>query len=69
MTGKTGLTPTAQRLVTYREAADLMTISLNTARSIFASGKIPIINIGPRSKRVRLQAVLDYIQAQTATAD
>lgn len=69
LSSKTGMAATlvvAQgRLVTFREAATLLTVSLNTARGIFATGKIPVINIGPRSKRVRLQAVLDYLEANT----
>ena len=54
--------PADEPLLTLREAADLLGVSLGTMRSIRALGRLPIIHPSPGTVRVRPEDLRQYIE-------
>lgn len=50
--------------ITIRQAADLLHVGEQIIRNLMASGAIPYIDAGPRSKRIPASAIHQLIQAQ-----
>lgn len=56
-------------LIRYDELAVMLGISTKTARSIVASGRIPLVEMGPRTHRVTIASVKRFILAGGTRSD
>jgi len=54
------------QLVTFGEAAKLLTISVRQFRRLVDSGKIPFVRVSERSPRVRIADIQDYLDSVSA---
>jgi excisionase family DNA binding protein len=57
----------AGELLTVRQAAEILQVSLPTVYRLMADGNLPRIEITPRCFRVKRDSVIEYIQAKTNT--
>ncbi|MFZ0633876.1 MAG: excisionase family DNA-binding protein [Acidobacteriaceae bacterium] len=58
--------PICAQIVTFAQAAEVLTISQRSFEKIVERGEIPTITIGTRSRRVWLDDVIAYLKRNTA---
>ncbi|MCI0588412.1 MAG: helix-turn-helix domain-containing protein [Planctomycetes bacterium] len=60
----TTATPTAPRLLTLREAAERLCISLRSLRTLVALGKVPVIRVTARRVAIEEADLVSYIESR-----
>jgi len=56
------------RLLTFRQASEMLSISLRQFRRLVDGGNIPCVKIGKRTPRIKLSDLEDYIHSVTETS-
>jgi excisionase family DNA binding protein len=54
-------------LLTYREAADRLNVSLSTARRLGRSGQLSVVRLGPQTHRIRASSLERLIEHASQT--
>lgn len=54
--------PSPTRLLTAREAADRLAVSLRTLRTIISQGALPVVRVGARGLRVHPEDLDRFIE-------
>ena len=57
-----------EQLLKVKEFAELLGVCKRKAFEILAQGSVPVVTLGPRSRRVRLADALAWIQSRTRSA-
>ena len=55
----------AETLLTLKEAANLLHVSIRQVYRLIAEGKFPVIKVGKRSPRLRPSDIQQYLQVCT----
>lgn len=57
-----GRSPPSTRLLTAREAADRLAVSLRTLRTITSEGALPVVRVGARGLRIHPEDLDRFIE-------
>ena len=59
----------AGRLLTLQEVAEQLAISRQHLRGLIRSGAIPVVILGPRTRRIEQAALDDWIQSRRVESE